>query len=231
MKVWRMRRRVALWVSLLWTVVTCMGCSHIGGTGGGGTASPSQVPWGRPVSEIDFSAGESFHCSGLSTEIFEDLFGEPVTTRAYGFKGRIPNSECSVRRGGPRDYTLYYSDFGFSARDVTPNDRSGIGGGDTYSTFEIAGVEGSGEAWVDTGEKARYATAVFVCGDRYMKTQFLRVSDVNGDPREALISLVEASTPWLCGDEPIPGLDEPMESYRPPSVPATAPPTTDPEDG
>ncbi|MDO5063951.1 MAG: hypothetical protein Q4E00_03010 [Actinomyces bowdenii] len=182
------------------------------------------------MSEIDFSAGESFHCAGLSTEMLEDLFGVPVTTSSHGFKGRIPNSECYASRSGVRGYTLYRSDFGFSAEDVTPGDRSGIGGGDTYSTFEIEGVEGSGEAWVDTGNEARYATVVFACGDRYIKAGFRKIDEINGDPREALISLVEAATPWLCGDEPIPGLDEPMESYRPPWVPATTPPATDPED-
>ena len=226
------RFRAPLWVLMVWAFVVCAGCSYVAGNGATGeveSTTPSQAPWGRPVSEIDFAAGESFDCSGLSEEMFEDLFGKPVETSSHTWRGQTPNSECYVKRAGLSKYPLYYSDFGFSAEDVTPDGRSGIGGGDTYSAFEIEGVEGTGEAWVDTGEEARYATVVFACGDRYMKAAFRRVGDINGDPREALISLVEASTPWLCGDEPIPGLDEPMESYRPPWVPATTPPSTDAE--
>ena len=228
MRVLRARPWV-LWALFAWSVVACVSCSYVDGSSWDERPTVSPAALGRPVSEIDFAAGESFDCSGLSEEMFEDLLGDSIKISSYGFEGLIPDSECFVKRAGLSKYLLYYSDFGFDAEDVTPDGRSGIGGGDTYSAFEIEGVEGTGEAWVDTGEEARYATVVFACGDRYIKTQFLRVADINGDPREALISLVEASTPWLCGDEPIPGLDEPMESYRPPWVPTTTPPSTDAE--
>ncbi len=84
-----------------------------------------------------------------------------------------------------------------------PLDEVGAYRGSKEEPFRVEGVEGEGIITLtDNGGGA----ASFTCGDHYVVTSIAVGHDIVGDVRTNLINLATSMTPWVCQDQPIPGL-------------------------
>ncbi|PHP51311.1 urea ABC transporter substrate-binding protein [Actinomyces ruminis] len=100
--------------------------------------------------------------------------------------------------------------------DRGPWDGGSLAWGREASTFTFDGIEGQGEAHTSSpGAKYDYGSTVFTCGDHYLAMSIRHASVMAGDMRENLIALTQSALPWLCQDQPIPGLGKTMEQARP----------------
>ena len=168
---------------------------------------------------------EGYTCSGLPDAAFTAMFGPEATAMAT--KSDIEGSRCWVEvPNSDSSSPVFYSEFGYLSNVYSPWDSPMLTVGNSSSSFSFPEVDGVGNAKIGVGEDAPYGTTVFVCGEHYLSLSIKKFSAVRGDVRDNLVNLTESSLPWLCQDQPIPGLGQTMEQVRPRW--ATAPPTAIP---
>ena len=168
---------------------------------------------------------EGYTCSGLPDAAFTAMFGPEATAMAT--KSDIEGSRCWVEvPNSDSSSPVFYSEFGYLSNVYSPWDSPMLTVGNSSSSFSFPEVDGVGNAKIGVGEDAPYGATVFVCGEHYLSLSIKKFSAVRGDVRDNLVNLTESSLPWLCQDQPIPGLGQTMEQVRPRW--ATAPPTAIP---
>lgn len=205
--------------------VTLTACS--GWTGGG--ASPSARSTEAVVgTQAPTDAWGYTRCPGISDEALEAMFGPDYYVTTYPRNGQDA-SVCWVKVRGERGSVLSV-EFWYVYGGRDPWETAQLPMGRYGSDFSFEGVEGSGRANVDKGPDARYGSTVFTCGDHYLALGADNLSPMKGDPRANLINLTQSALPWLCGDEPIPGLGRTMEEIRPPYAQPTTDAATTPAD-
>ena len=216
------------WVVGCVVVVVCVvvsGCSGV--WRGDASPSPSPVPGSGPavVGAVAPPGPEGYTCSGLPDAAFTAMFGPEATAMATN--SNIEGSNCWVEVPNS-DFSsmVFYSRFGYLSSEYSPWDDPMLAIGNSLSSFSFPDVDGVGNAKIGVGENAPYGTTVFVCGEHYLSLSIKKFSAVRGDVRDNLVNLTESSLPWLCQDQPIPGLGQTMEQVRPRW--ATAPPTAIP---
>lgn len=150
------------------------------------------------------------------------MFGQETTISTPRTGVFFKGSECWVRVP-ERKSLIFYSTIGYIYKDRDPWTSNMVALGNTHSTFSFPDVDGFGEARIDTGPDAHYGTTVFTCEDHYLVLTVGEFSLTRGDVRTNLINLTQSALPWLCQDQPIPGLDQTMEQARPPPWATTAP--------
>ena len=156
-----------------------------------------------------------YTCPGIPDEALEAMFGQKTTISTPRTGAFFKGSECWVKVPEQKSL-IFYSTIGYIYRDRDPWDDPWISLGNTHSTFSFPDVDGFGEARIDTGPNAHYGTTVFTCEDHYLVLTVGEFSLTRGDVRTNLINLTQSALPWLCQDQPIPGLDQTMEQARPP---------------
>ena len=143
------------------------------------------------------------------------MFGQEATISTPRTGAFFKGSECWVRVP-ERKSLIFYSAIGYIYKDRDPWTSNMVALGNTHSTFSFPDVDGFGEARIDTGPDAHYGTTVFTCEDHYLVLNVDEFSLTRGDVRANLINLTQSALPWLCQDQPIPGLGQTMEQVRPP---------------
>ena len=152
----------------------------------------------------------------------EAMFGQETTISTPRTGVFFKGSECWVRVP-ERKSLIFYSAIGYIYRDRDPWTSNMVALGNTHSTFSFPDVDGFGEARIDTGPDAHYGTTVFTCEDHYLVLNVDEFSLTRGDVRANLINLTQSALPWLCQDQPIPGLGQTMEQVRPRGPPPHPP--------
>ena len=154
-------------------------------------------------------------CPGIPDEALEAMFGREATISARRTDTFFKGAECWVKVPEQKSL-IFYSTIGYIYKNHDPWDDPLVSMGNTHSTFSFPEVDGFGEARIDTGPDARYGTTVFTCKDHYLALTVDEFSLTRGDVRTNLINLTQSALPWLCQDQPIPGLGQTMEQVRPP---------------
>ncbi|BDA64493.1 hypothetical protein MANAM107_13270 [Actinomyces capricornis] len=168
--------------------------------------NPEPAPTPAPAS-INADA-ETFTCPGVPDSSVNTIidgeakFQQNIYYQDSWFVRRL---ECKARA---EDYTqssyMVLAVFG-KVPDPSwiPLDEVGAYRGSKEEPFSVEGVEGEGIITLtDNGGGA----ASFTCGDYYVVTSVFGNSNTVGDVRTNLINLATSMTPWVCQDQPIPGL-------------------------
>lgn len=188
------------------------GCSLIPGNS---QASPSAAPATAVVpTTAPTGEGEKYTCPGIPDTALHAMFGPNITIRASD-KNTTTATECRVDAPG-QDSSVFYSTFWYIYNDRQPSDEPLLAWGLEVSTFTFDGVEGQGKARTSSpGAKYDYGNTIYTCGDHYLAMIINHASVMAGDMRENLIALTQSALPWLCQDQPVPGLGKTMEQARP----------------
>lgn len=142
------------------------------------------------------------------------MFGTNITITASD-KNKTTSSECFVRVSGVKG-VVFYSAFWYIYNDRQPSDEPLLAWGPEVSSFTFNGIDGQGEAHTSSpGAETDYGSTAFTCGDHYLALSVDHSSLMAGDMRDNLIALTQSALPWLCQDQPIPGLGKTMEQARP----------------
>lgn len=179
---------------------------------GGPTTTPTAT---AVVAATAPSDPHDYTCPGIPDEALEAMFGREATISARRTDTFFKGAECWVKVPEQKSL-IFYSTIGYIYKNHDPWDDPLVSMGNTHSTFSFPEVDGFGEARIDTGPDARYGTTVFTCKDHYLALTVDEFSLTRGDVRTNLINLTQSALPWLCQDQPIPGLGQTMEQARPP---------------
>ncbi|WP_240038299.1 hypothetical protein [Actinomyces procaprae] len=182
-------------------------------TPGNTQASPSAAPATAVVpTTAPTDKDAKYTCPGIPDTALHAMFGPNITIRASD-KNRTTAPECRVDVPG-QDSSVFYSEFWYIYDDRDP--WYFLASGREESTFTFDGIDGEGEAHTSSpGAEYDYGSTVFTCGDHYLAMSIDNASAMAGDMRENLIALTQSALPWLCQNQPIPGLDKTMEQARP----------------
>ncbi|WP_237564312.1 hypothetical protein [Actinomyces sp. 432] len=189
-----------------------VGCSLIPGSN---QASPSAAPATAVVpTTAPTGEDEKYTCPGIPNTALHAMFGPNITITASD-KNITTASECRAYHPG-RDRMVFYSAFWYIYDERGPWDHGSLAWGPEVSSFTFEGIDGEGEARTSSpGAETDYGSTAFTCGDHYLALRIDHASVMAGDMRENLIALTQSALPWLCQNQPIPGLDKTMEQARP----------------
>ncbi|CAM2750647.1 hypothetical protein ACSL103130_01025 [Actinomyces slackii] len=229
-------RRSRWWLSSGICLVAAS-CLALAGCANGGPLGRSSSRSTVPVVATAAPDGASYTCPGIPDEAVEAMFG-PDSTIVNHFNHIPP--WCIVKIPG-RDASVLYIQAWYIYRNKDPWDEPNLSRGQFGSDFSFPGIEGTGKAWIDeevedddgSGDQAygvRYGSTVFICGDHYLALSIDHAPAMQGDLKGNLVNLTQSALPWLCQDQPIPGLDQTMEDIRPPYAHDTPQPSTTPTD-
>ena len=196
-----------------WCAVVCLvlaACSAPWRAGAPATPAATAV-----VAATAPSDPHDYTCPGIPDEALKAMFGREATISTPRTGAFFKGAECWVKVP-ERKSLIFYSAIGYIYKDRDPWTSNMVALGNTHSTFSFPDVDGFGEARIDTGPDAHYGTTVFTCKDHYLALTVDEFSLTRGDVRTNLINLTQSALPWLCQDQPIPGLGQTMEQARPP---------------
>lgn len=196
-----------------WCAVVCLvlaACSAPWRAGAPATPAATAV-----VAATAPSDPHDYTCPGIPDEALKAMFGQEATISTPRTGAFFKGAECWVKVP-ERKSLIFYSAIGYIYKDRDPWTSNMVALGNTHSTFSFPEVDGFGEARIDTGPDAHYGTTVFTCKDHYLALTVDEFSLTRGDVRTNLINLTQSALPWLCQDQPIPGLGQTMEQARPP---------------
>ncbi|WP_261799062.1 hypothetical protein [Actinomyces ruminicola] len=185
-------------------------------TPGNTQASPSAPPATAVVpTTAPTDKDAKYTCPGIPDTALHSMFGPNITIYTYDNNTVTTPSECFVRASGVKG-VVFYSAFWYVYDDRQPSDEPLLAWGPEVSSFTFDGVEGQGEAHTSSpGTETNYGNTIFTCGDHYLALSIDNASVMAGHMRENLIALTQSALPWLCQNQPIPGLDKTMEQARP----------------
>lgn len=188
------------------------GCSLIPSSN---QATPSPAPATAVVpTTAPTGEDEKYTCPGIPDTALYAMFGPNITITTFA-NSPITGSECRVDAPG-QGSSVFYSAFWYIYDERGPWDHGSLAWGPEASSFTFDGIDGEGEAHTSSpGAETDYGSTVFTCGDHYLALRIDHASVMAGDMRENLIALTQSALPWLCQDQPIPGLDKTMEEARP----------------
>lgn len=170
------------------------------------TRAPQSSPMTLPAS-VD-TLNETFSCPGVPDSSVDQMIDGEVEFRKnirYQDNWIIRRLECDVREKdkSTRSYAVLAVFGEIPDPHWRPIDEVGAYRGSQEEPFSVEGVEGEGIITLtDNGGGA----ASFTCGDYYVVTSVFVGHDIVGDVRTNLINLATSMTPWVCQDQPIPGL-------------------------
>ncbi|WP_244542570.1 hypothetical protein [Actinomyces glycerinitolerans] len=201
------RRALASLVALMSCCLALAACSLLPGNQPTTLPTAAVVPTTAPTGE-----DEKYTCAGIPDSSLHAMFGPNITIDTYP-SSPIRASECRVEHPD-RESIVFSSEFWYVYDDSDP--WYFLASGREESTFTFDGIDGQGEARTSSpGAEYDYGSTVFTCGDHYLALTINHGSLMAGDMRENLIALTQSALPWLCQDQPIPGLDKTMEQARP----------------
>ena len=194
--------------------VTVLALGACAGSWRAGGASPSPTA----VVPTSAAADDTYTCAGIPDSSIQAMLGPDLSFWTQYRATAVAEATCWIQAAGSKGRLAVYTDF------ITPDDQNLWFGhdaatGDTTSAFSFPGTEGTGEAKVDTGvtrDPPLYASTLFICGDHYLLLSVNDMRELHSDIRTDLVNLTQSALPWLCQDQPIPGLDQTMEQARPP---------------
>ncbi|WP_257210931.1 hypothetical protein [Actinomyces ruminis] len=210
------RRHLPVSTATLAALTTaCLTLAACGLIPGSNQASPSAAPATAVVpTTAPTGENEKYTCPGIPDTALYAMFGPNITITTSD-KNKTTPSECHVYYPG-RDRMVFYSAFWYIFDDRQPSDEPLLSWGPEVSAFTFDGVDGEGEAHTSSpGAETDYGNTIYTCGDHYLALSIDHASVMAGDMRENLIALTQSALPWLCQDQPIPGLGKTMEEARP----------------
>lgn len=179
--------------------ITTSSCSFL-------SENPEPAPTPAPAS-INADA-ENFTCAGVPDSSVDLMINGEVKfkeTPYYQDNWSIRRLECDAREKDKStgSYAVLVVFGRIQRPSWKPLDEVGAYRGSKEEPFRVEGVEGEGIITLtDNGGGA----ASFTCGDHYVVTSIAVGHDIVGDVRTNLINLATSMTPWVCQDQPIPGL-------------------------
>lgn len=148
-------------------------------------------------------------CLGLPISALKSMFGDSSVVTADSMFAAMKGTECQVKIRGK---VVFRSEFWFIPDAADSREKDIVSDADDESSFAFEGIDGSGIRMVNDGGKEGYS--VFVCGDHYFKTEVLDLGAMNGDLNANLENLTFIAVPWLCQNQPVPGLDRTMGQIK-----------------
>ena len=168
-----------------------------------GDVTPSATLRSVVSTEVPSDAEEYQPCLGLPISTFKSMFGDSSVVTADNMFAAMKGTECQVEIRGR---VVFRSEFWFIPDAADSREKDVVSDADDESSFAFEGIDGSGVRMVNDGGKEGYS--VFVCGDHYFKAEVLDLAAMNGDLNRNLENLTFIALPWLCQNQPVPGLVE-----------------------
>jgi len=148
-------------------------------------------------------------CLGLPISALKSMFGDSSVVTADSMFAAMKGTECQVEIRGR---VVFRSEFWFIPDAADSREKDLVSDADDESSFVFEGIDGSGIRMINDGGKEGYS--IFVCGDHYFKAEVLDLAAMNGDLNANLEDLTFIALPWLCQNQPVPGLGRTMEQIK-----------------
>lgn len=148
-------------------------------------------------------------CLGLPISALKSMFGDSSDVTADSMFAAMKGTECQVEIRGR---VVFRSEFWFIPDAADSREKDIVSDADDESSFVFEGIDGSGVRMINDGGREGYS--IFVCGDHYFKAEVLDLAAMNGDLNANLEDLTFIALPWLCRNQPVPGLGRTMEQIK-----------------
>ena len=170
-----------------------------------GDITPSATMRSVVSTDVPSGGDEYRPCLGLPISALKAMFGDSSVVTADSMFAAMKGTECQVTVRGK---VVFRSAFWFIPDATDAREKQIVSDADNESSFAFKGIDGSGVRMVNDGGKEGYS--IFVCGDHYFKAEVLDLAAMNGGLEMNLENLTFISLPWLCQNQPIPGLGRTM---------------------